>query len=61
MPHVHKMLKWLELAGMMMVALIFVFPFVWMFLTSFKSLQEVIQHDLHLDGKSGQLAVQGQV
>lgn len=43
MPHVHKMLKWLELAFMMMVALIFVFPFVWMFLTSFKSLQEVIQ------------------
>lgn len=32
---------------MLLVALIFVFPFVWMFLTSFKSLQEVIQFPPH--------------
>lgn len=44
---VYKVLKWLEVVGMIIVALIFVFPFVWMFLTSFKSLQEVIQFPPH--------------
>lgn len=47
MASIFKVLKWLEVVGMIIVALIFVFPFVWMFLTSFKSLQEVIQFPPH--------------
>lgn len=47
MVYVYRVLKWLEIVGMLLVALIFVFPFVWMFLTSFKSLQEVIQFPPH--------------
>ncbi|GAB7388630.1 carbohydrate ABC transporter permease [Bacillaceae bacterium] len=38
-----KVCKWLEAVGLIFVAAIFVFPFLWMLLTSFKSLQEVVK------------------
>lgn len=43
MAYVLRVLKWFEYVALILVGLIFVFPFAWMFLTSFKSLGEVFQ------------------
>lgn len=43
MVYVLRVLKWFEYVALILVGLIFVFPFAWMFLTSFKSLGEVFQ------------------
>lgn len=43
MAYVLRVLKWFEYVALILVGLIFVFPFAWMFLTSFKSLREVFQ------------------